>query len=222
MAIAHDSTRVTISGTMFGGAEIWSTGFWLGEENAAADPPTQAAANAILGLWGTLFETFGNKFSNSFVTSQVKMATILEEGVTLSNSVVYAYPGGLMDGGDPNHRLPAQCSVVVSLLSDRPRGLASKGRMYLPGFSGEIQGNGKISDNDHGNLATGVEAFFNGVRAHVDITNPPILVAKGTGAVPALTAQNDYIERIKVGNVVDTQRRRRNGLVETYLTKVLV
>jgi len=48
-----------------------------------------------------------------------------------------------------------------------------------------------------------------------------ILAARGSGLLPALNARNDYVETIRIGDVMDTQRRRRNGLTETYTSKVL-
>jgi len=219
---AHKVNRVTLSGTMFSAAEEWSTGFWMGEEGADASVPTQAMANAILPLWRTFFEAAQTKVHNQYLTTQVKVAHINTNGTTDSANVVYAYPATELNGNDASSPYPPQCSMVVTLLSDRPRGLASKGRMYLPGYVGAITGNGKVSSLQTGELATQFETFFNGIRAHADIPNTPILAAKGTGLFPELTAQNDYIEKIKIGDVIDTQRRRRNGLAETYVLKTLV
>ena len=219
---AHKVNRVTFSGTMFGAAEEWSTGFWLGEEGLDATVPSQAGADALLGLWTTFFENALSRISSNYVTTQVKVAHINTNGTTDQANVVYAYPGSTLDGGVSTETLPPQCSVVVTLMSDRPRGLASKGRMYLPGIASLPGANGKLSSTVTGNIATQIETFFNGVRAHADIPDDPILAAKGTGLFPELTAQNDYIETLKVGDVIDTQRRRRNGLSEVYVTKTLV
>jgi hypothetical protein len=221
MVFAHQVNRVTFSGTMFGGQEEWSTGFFIGEEGADANSPTQTMANRLLVHWTTFFEAFSSHVNQNYLTTQVKVAALSAGGPTIPDQVVYAYPGAVLDGGDPNNTHPPQCAIVVTLLSDRPRGLASKGRMYLPGICAAIDGTGRISGNDRDNIATNIKTFFNSVRADADIPNTPILAAKGIGPFPALTAQNDYIEKIKVGNVVDTQRRRRNGLAESYKTETL-
>jgi hypothetical protein len=54
-----------------------------------------------------------------------------------------------------------------------------------------------------------------------DIADQLILAGKARSALLAGTAQNDYVETMKVGDVVDTQRRRRNGLSESYQLRTL-
>ena len=218
---AHKVNRVTLSGTMYNGAEEWSTGFWMGEEGLDAQTPDQAYVDAILAAWTTAFSAATTYISNYYVTTQAKVAHINTNGTTDSANVVYAFPGSTVQGGVSTNHMPPQCSLVVTLQSDRPRGLASKGRMYLPGIAIGMQNNGKILNTARDTIATNMQAFFNTIRASAAIPDDPILAAKGVGAFPELTAQNDYIETIKVGDVIDTQRRRRNGLVESYVTKVL-
>lgn len=219
---AHNINRVTFAGTMFGGAEEWSTGFFLGEEGAAAADPTDAAATALLDLWRTFFESANSFIASTYLTTECKINQIQAiNGRVLDGSTHYAYPATQLDGAYAAQVYPPQCSLVVTLASDRPRGLASKGRMYIPGVSAAVSANGKITTANRDVFATNVKNFFNGVRAHADIPNTPILAAKGTGVFPELTAQNDYIQTIKVGDVIDTQRRRRNGLVESYKTEIL-
>lgn len=221
MVYAHRVNRVTFSGTMFGGAEEWSTGFWLGLENDDAPLPTEGCAEALRDLWITFFEAGTTSISQQYLFTQVKVAAINATGFTDLANVVYAYPAGTVDGGNGTETLPPQCSVVATLLSDRPRGLASKGRMYLPGIATAIGSNGKMSTIRRDTIAANLKTFFDGVRGSFDVTGTPILAAKGTGAFPALTAQNDFIESIRIGDVIDTQRRRRNGLVESYKAEIL-
>jgi len=219
---AHKVNRVTLSGSMWGGVEEWSTGFWLGEESADAVAPTQDEADAIRDLWTTMWTATNSHISQQYKFEQVKIAPINTNGTTDSAGVVYSYAAGSPSGGNAAAFYPSQCSLVVTLLSDRPRGLASKGRMYLPGTCAPVTGTGKINGSSHEQVAQAMETFFNGVRASADVVNDPILAAKGTGLFPELTAQNDYIESIRVGDVIDTQRRRRNQLSETYISKILV
>jgi hypothetical protein len=224
MVYAHAVQRVTISGTMFGGAEEWSTGFFMGKEGADCDDWTQQAAEDILTAWRVFFEHSNSRISNVYLTTQVKTAKIADTGFTVLDQVHYAYPSTTLDGAAVTAVYPPQCSLVVTLLSDRPRGKASKGRMYLPGFVANINGGtGKISSTDAGQLADNMKTFFDALTSDADFgTDQLILAAKGTGPVPALTAQNDWVQTIRVGDVIDTQRRRRNGLPETYVSRTLV
>jgi hypothetical protein len=93
--------------------------------------------------------------------------------------------------------------------------------MYLPGYAGGVDGGGKVESSIVSGIATNLKTFFDSMTSDADIPDQLILAAKGTGPVPALTAQNDYVETLRVGDVVDTQRRRRNGLNETYTSRVL-
>lgn len=222
MVYAHAVNRVTLSGTMFDGGEIWSTGFFLGQEGSDAADGSDAMATAILAAWETFFEHANSSIASTYKTTQCKVAKIDTSGHTVDDKVFYAYPGSTIQGASVNSPLPPQCTVVVTLLSDRPRGKASKGRMYLPGWANNLQGNGKMSGLHVGQLADNMKTFFDALTGHIDIPDQLILAAKGTGAFPALTAQNDYVETIKVGDVIDTQRRRRNDLNETYVSRVLV
>jgi hypothetical protein len=221
MVYAHSVTRITLSGTMFGGAEEWSTGFFLGQESADATPLAQAGIDQIRDAWEVFFEHGLSWISNRYQFTQAKAAIIDATGHTVLDSVLYAYPASAVNGGATSGHLPPQCSLVCTLLSDRPRGKASKGRMYLPGYAGGVDGGGKVESSIVSGIATNLKTFFDSMTSDADIPDQLILAAKGTGPVPALTAQNDYVETLRVGDVVDTQRRRRNGLNETYTSRVL-
>jgi len=221
MVYAHTVNRITLSGTMWGGAEEWSTGFFLGQEGADASELSQAGLDQIRDAWAVYFQHGLSWTSNQYRFLQAKSALIDATGHTILDSVKYSYVGGNVVGGATSGHFPSQCSLVVTLMSDRPRGKASKGRMYLPGIAGGVNGGGKLDSDRVGSIATNLKTFFDSFASDADVPDQLILAAKGTGPVPALTAQNDFVETIKVGDVVDTQRRRRNGLVESYTTKVL-
>lgn len=222
MVYAHRVQRVTISGTMFGGAEEWSTGFFLGQEGSDAADATDLTATAILNAWRTFFEAPTSYISSLYLTTQVKVAAIAADGHTELDEVHYAYPATTLDGAVSSAVvLPPQCTVVVTLLSDRPRGKASKGRMYLPGIAAMVNNVGKLSTSNAGTIADNMKTFFDTLAGSFDVPDQLILAARGTGPVPGLTAQNDFVESLRVGDVIDTQRRRRNGLAEVYTSRVL-
>lgn len=222
MVYAHTVNRITLSGTMFGGAEEWSTGFFLGQEGSNATQMTQAGLDQIRDAWAAFMTNALSWVSNQYSFVQAKSALIDDTGHTILDSVMYSYPGSSVTGAGTSQWLPPQCSLVVTLLSDRPRGKASKGRMYLPGYCGGIGSNGKADGAVTNAIANNLKTFFDSFADDADVPDQLILAAKGTGPVPGLTAQNDYVETIRVGDVIDTQRRRRNGLVEQYQVRTLV
>jgi hypothetical protein len=221
MVYAHRVARVTLSGTMFQGQEVWSTGFFLGQEGADAGDPSQAAVDAIRDLWVAFFTNSTSRISSNYQFTQAKIAAVGANGFTEKENVVYSYPAATTVGGVSTETLPPQCALVLTLLSDRPRGKAAKGRMYLPGIASSPGTNGKISTTVATGVATNAKTFFDGVRANFNMPGLPILAAKGSGAFAAMNAQNDFIQTIRVGDVIDTQRRRRNGLTEVYTSRTL-
>lgn len=223
MVYAHKVHRVTLSGTMFGGTEVWSTGFFTGAKDAdPAGPPTQAGADAIRTAWETFFVSDAAKISRDYQFTTCKIAAINDTGHTDLSQVVYSYPSGTVSGYTTHSTpLPPQCALVSTLTTVRPRGLASKGRMYLPGIIGPVTTNGKMASTTVSGIAAALKTFYDAVNASTDVPGAIILAAKGTGILPALTAQNEWVTGFRVGDVIDTQRRRRNNLVEVYDVRTL-
>jgi hypothetical protein len=222
MVYAHKVCRVTFSGKMWGGQEEWSTGLFLGQRDGDSAAPTEQAAADCAAAFKTMF-THGNmKISNSYTFDKVKLASIDANGHTIDSEVVYGAPIGGATGAATNNFHPSQCSLAVTLRSDRPRGKAARGRMFLPGTAVTIEGSGRIPTTDRNNMSGILKTFFDSFINDADLPGQLILASKGTGPLPALTAQNDYVHAIELGDVVDTQRRRRNGLSEQYTRTALL
>lgn len=221
MAFAHSVTRVTISGTMFGGAEQWSTGFYLGEEGSDVSNPTTAAAEAIGARWQTYFTSAGASIANDYLTTQVKMAQMDASGATDLDNVVYYNYTTPPAGANAATQYPPQISLAVTLKSALTRGLAAKGRMYLPGVCHPVDTNGKIASATVGAHATLLQTMFDGINTDVGIAGRLILASKGRTTVPTSPPVNAEVTSLALGDVFDTQRRRRNALVETYVQRAI-
>jgi len=103
--------------------------------------------------------------------------------------------------------LPPQLAVVVSLrtsLASR----AGRGRFFLPGPSSGALSAGKLSAATVGTLSTAVGTMFAALSAS---SLQPVLYSRKAHTV------NDVIS-YDIGNVMDTQRRRRDGLTETRVS----
>jgi hypothetical protein len=206
---------------MFGGSEEWSTGFFMGEENADADVPTQLMADEIRNKWSDYFQSAGADISNQYIFTQCKVARFQTDGHTELDSVVYSHPAATVDGDEATIKLPSQCTLVVTLTSDRVRGKASKGRMFLPGIATMPDATGRLTTTQCNTNIAQLKVFFDAINAHADIPNKVILAAKWSGVLGINPAQNDYVTGLKLGTVIDTQRRRRNDLAEAYVTSAL-
>lgn len=227
---AHAIHRITISGTSFQAAEIWSTSFYVGAVGADVGTAVQGVADNIRTAWTTFFTSTDVAFSNRWQTSQIKIARILANGTTDLNNVVYAPYGTAISGNSTFNVYPPQVALAATLEVAGARGLAAKGRMYLPGIAQPLETDGRLSAANTLKVVNGFKAFIDQVNVAVSGDGSVILASQGRRVknaqgeyepVPG-TAVNAVVDRVRVGSVYDTQRRRRNDLVETYQTATLV
>lgn len=107
--------------------------------------------------------------------------------------------------------LPNQCCVVVTLLT-AAAGRSAKGRVYLP-----LLGNPILTDGRLGQAARVVSEFSRFLSSTLSdwqaLTGQTaerwVVASRTNGDINPITA-------VRVGNVIDTQRRRRSSLPETY------
>lgn len=224
--LAHRTSRVTISGTYAGGAEEWSTGFWFGAANEDAALPTQELADGIAAAWKTFFISPSSYISSRWTTTTVKIASVGTDGKSDANDTVYSNNQLPATGVAATH-YPPQITLAATMVGPANRGLASNGRMYIPGVSAAVDGTGHIAGIDSQNIATNFGNFIKAVNALPE-NNVVVLASHGSldeegqpkigGKAPITKA----VTVVKVGNVYDTQRRRRNGLNEQYFAAGIV
>lgn len=110
-------------------------------------------------------------------------------------------------GTNTSECLPPQCSCVVSLRTALPT-RAGRGRFYLPSFGVDQVLNGRIT-------ASAVSSVKNAAQKFVQSLN-------GAGYTVVVyhrsTKSSDTVTHGDVGDVFDTQRRRRNKLIESRST----
>lgn len=228
MAKFFNSThKVTIFGSCFGLNEEWTTSFSLGNITGGdvGQSPTQAQADAIRDLWQAFFIHNGTGFNSAWKTIGVKVALTNTEGKTTPGAVSYSYYTTPISGATPtSSALPPQCSLVATLTTNRIRGYGSKGRMYLPGIGFAVSGDGRILTTQTDVTASQLKIFFDGVNALPAVNGDTLEVVLNSAerlTEPAHAPIMTPITGLRVGNVYDTQRRRRNQLQEVYQVKAL-
>lgn len=219
MAFAHKVSRFTAFGSSYGGDEEWSTGFWIGTETADAAAPTQLTANAFLTAWTTFFTNSTTNIASGFKTVGVRVSRYGTDGIMEPATNFYAYPTVPTPGGGAAVALAAQLSLVASMQARPDRGLAAKGRMFLPGVSAAVGTDGRIAQTICTSIATNLDTMFTALNGGFDTGGYLINASKGGSGVGGPAPINRRVEDILVGNVYDTQRRRRNQLSETYSTR---
>jgi hypothetical protein len=174
-----------------------------------------AAANAALvASWTALWT--GNASPTDNLNQLVATDVVCTEAVTsildptTGKQQTQLIGGFSLAGTSEGTSLPPQCSVGLTWRT----ALANKqgrGRMYLPVLS--------VSTADAGLLATASQTIV--AKAGANLVNGLI----GAGLVPSLlnrkTMVTTPITSGDVGNIFDTQRRRRNKLVEARTAMII-
>lgn len=119
-----------------------------------------------------------------------------------------SYPAGAGASGIQ----PLQNALVVSHRTPQV-GRRGRGRMFLPALSSTIIGTDGLVGTTPRNLAASKQVTFLESISYLDALTEWFLIPIVTGAP---WTQYSRITGVQVGNVPDTQRRRRNALVETY------
>lgn len=222
MAYANSHVKITLFGLSCGGAEEWSTGFRMGSESPGSGNfgIGEGFVDALLPLWQTFFTGATTQIHSSWSTTGIKAALILEDGTTDLEHVVTVPYGSPIVGGKGTNPFPPQVSLVAQLAAASPIGLGSKGRMYLPGVCAPIA-NGVVGGTDLTNIANALRTFLDAAETATNSPGYVINASKGRPGVPFTAPVNKRVESVRLGNVYDTQRRRRNALTETYTTAAL-
>lgn len=106
---------------------------------------------------------------------------------------------------------PGQIALVASLGTDVQRGRTSRGRIYIPmGLApGDVDATGHIAGALAQAVATSTAQLVTDINGAV---SGSVVVFSSIGQIYS------EVDRVMVGDVVDTQRRRRRSLAETYST----
>lgn len=216
---ANSHVRVTIFGTHMDGNEEWQTGFHMGSEDSGGgnfDVPAGFCA-ALLPLWSTFFTSSSTAVINVCKTVGIKASVIngSDGHVDISTTQIATYSSPVA-GTSTSPIFPAQIALVAQLRA-AGTGLGTKGRMFLPGIAHSMQGNGVISNANAQSVANNLRTFFDAAEAVTLNPGYVMNVSKGRVGVPFTAPLNKRVTSVRVGTVYDTQRRRRNGLAETYM-----
>lgn len=218
---AQKVVHVTLHGTMLNGGEIWQTGFYMGNPEQDANVPNQAFADAVRDAWIPLWSSNTGPFCYSYKFEGVKAVRLAKNGLYDGTDVAESFPAAAVAGGYPGAPLPPQCSLVATLIGGSGKGLGGKGRMYLPGVSWGIGADGRLTTGNTDRIATDIATFLDNVNSSIEAPGVAINVSRGHKAQLGLGARNVIINGVRVGNVYDTQRRRRDALTETYSAHVV-
>lgn len=127
------------------------------------------------------------------------------------------WTGSYPTGGGSGTQLPPQDSIALSWQTMQV-GRRGKGRIYLPSATSAALSQAKISSSAITDIGAAGVAFLEAL-AIVDAIPDHVNVKPIVTGAP----YSDYgvIKQVKVGNIMDTQRRRRDRLTEVYTTSAV-
>lgn len=211
---------LSFGGTLAADQEQWANNIRLG-------PPLGGTFGAITNPEGalddietdlrTLFGTPNMGASSDVKVRWIKLNEIGPDGRYANQSETHAkyLEGTEVFAGPGTPSLPPQCSVAVSWTTGRSRGPGSKGRVFVPRPSFGVDPAGRISSATVATMVTAWTTFIQNLNnwPGLDWPNSPVAVVASNVGAPGPMEQ---ITGVRIGDVMDTQRRRRESIVETY------
>ncbi len=188
--------RMVASGTTPG--ESWSFTLHAEGSLSTADAAT-AFGDALTAAWAGGMDDVTTADVDCTLASVAALDPATDGQLTRVEVVL------ALTGVAAGEMLPYQCATVISLLTDSAT-RHGRGRFYLPPLATGTVDGGLISAAAITSLDTAWTAFFDSLNT--DGLNPVVRNRTGHISTPVTGA--------RVGNVFDTQRRRRNKLVEVY------
>jgi hypothetical protein len=203
-------------GSAFQGEEIWSCGLKLRHLGGDALEPmhqeVKDTIDAVTALVVTYFNNPASKFNGLVRLNHVRLNVIDK------TTGKYAFPTDpqertFADDGPPSGQGLPQVAYCVTMRGLPRSGPAARGRWYVPC---EISyDNGRIPVSMALGAANAAGTFLMALGDIDSGDGPsawnPFLFGDGAGG-----PKQSAIAQVSVGDVYDTQRRRRNQLAETY------
>jgi len=187
----------TLEGTTNDGT--WSFGVWTtntGDDAAAALTKFQTA---VAAMWASGIDAF---ISDQIAYTAQKVVTVDQS----TGKQITRADGAVTDAGaDTGESLPPQVALAVTLrtaLATR----AGRGRIYLPPFAVSQVVNSRMNATNKGTTLTAVKGMFDTL---ISDGHTPVLYGRTAHTVTPITT-------LALGDVFDTQRRRRDSYAETY------
>lgn len=209
----------SFGGTLLGGTEIWTNNIrFVGGGTPNEEYDERAICERLMTALAARF-TAGTPnalgYSSAVRLQWGKFNAIGSDGkyASQTETVRFDLPSpGVVGPAAPASYVP-QIALAISWGTRRQRGRASKGRIYIPM---PLNGPGASAQLD----SAARQALANNWAACIDELND---VAQSVGqqrpiaaVVSGVDGSYEPISIVRVGSVLDTQRRRRNALVESY------
>jgi hypothetical protein len=203
--------------------EIWQCGIRGGPAAGSAHDygDEDAMLAAIQGPFKTWYGAVASSMRSDYRLEYLKLNEIAPDGSYADATTTHRFDYGTFQAGGVTPSVPSILTLAWSWKTARLRGIASKGRIFPPVAFTTTQGSPRVSSAVTATNVTAAKALLSVLSKPngVDFEFAPCVVSAGshggtgTGAIENITG-------VRVGDVVDVQRRRKNALVDVYATSV--
>jgi len=172
---------------------------------------------AILDAMGGLMSTAQAGWADYSRLTGVKIAAVGTNGLNIVDPKIYE--DTTPSTGASTTTLP-QLTIVGTLYSGSSFGTANYGRMYLPHtkfqpVAGTPRPDPSVVSTVCTNFAGMIELVSNAINADTTDTVQPFIMSNSA------PSPSKPVLSVRVGDITDTQRRRRNRLPENYASVAL-
>jgi hypothetical protein len=205
--VARTETDWTIQGNWYAedGPDHFKVDDFLNDQVAPAITDFMAAAhlsNQVRCRWAKIYP-IGAPSGNA----------IPAPGFTTGTPIALEWTSSYPTGGESSTQLPPQDAIALSL-NTYDVGPRSRGRIFLPSSTSSSMSQAKVSSTAVDDIVAAGQAFLAALHVH------QIGIAQVSDTYPIVTGKpwNHYaiVNSVRVGNIMDTQRRRRDRLTEVY------
>ena len=211
--------KVIMEGTIAGG-EVWSVGTSWGIFGLAPDTPDQSLTDGILA--GLLTYSASNAIPAAFKTAlgiDGAFTTWRVEYRDETEHIMNVSIGTLASaqlGTGVSTKTP-QDALVLSLRTATP-GPSGRGRLYWPALGAGLGAGFQLSSPTPGAFVAAWKTWLNAIggvmNAYYAGISSPKTVVLAVRSVKNHICRN--VNELQCGSLLDTQRRRRDNLIETY------
>jgi hypothetical protein len=196
-------------GTLPGGDD-WSCGLRMTPVGAGTATNDPAMMTGVAAAIEAFHAAAGAQVGPGAKLTFSKMNAVGVDGHYLSLLTQEHVHASVAGGGSGANTPANQIALVVTLETGFARGPAHRGRFYLPLPMITPGSDGRIATGSRDPVVTAAAAFLTALNA-VSAGAKVGVYSRKSGA-----AAHRIVTSMSVGRVLDTQRRRRNKLVEAY------
>lgn len=211
--------------------EIWSCGLWFRRTVEGTFSPSQAecddAATGAFDSWAAFMTSGDAAIQGNFFLTEVRTYAYAETyqgpldpkpGQLRPASVVGYSTQTATPQGSEGAVHPLQLSVALSLEAEG-RVKPKRGRIYLPTTAYQVGADSLLSVGEAGGLLSAGKALLTSLDTAVGQALGFDVEAciQSRAGEPGAFVNNRRVRLLRVGRAIDTQRRRRNALPESYV-----